>query len=560
MFFFLRWILGLAMCVAVLRLCTVATAGNSRPLFEDTAARSGIHFQFQNGARGKHDLPEIMGGGLAMFDADGDGLLDLFFCNGGQITIKAQETKGSCRLFMNRGRWRFEETTATAGVPGPRYAMGTAVGDIDGDGREDLFVTGWGEQTMYQNLGMGRFEDVTAKAGLAQAGWGSSAALADLDGDGDLDLYVCHYVDFDPARAPYCAAPDGKRDYCGPEVLAAQAHRLYKNKGNGTFEEVGQQSGLKGFEGRGLGVLVSDMNGDGRLDLFVANDGSACWLLENRGGFAFAEVAVTSGVAMNGRGEALAGMGVAQGDLDGDGRPDLLATNFYERGTVAWRALGGGLYQDDSDAFGIRGLTRASNGFGLALEDFDLDGTLDLLQANGHVVDRERLGVPLAMPLRYLSNKGGRFQDSSSVAGPAIRQKLLGRGLAVGDLDNDGRPDAVVAALDSPALVLKNQAAATGLTLDLVAVGAGSRSPVGAVVKTTYQGKPLVRVVSAGGSYLSTSARELHLPVEQSTGTVERLEVQWPSGRLEVFENLPGGRRTRLTEGSGKDLGKPARP
>jgi hypothetical protein len=518
--------------------------------FREMAREAGVDFRFHSGTRGRHDLPEIMGGGLALFDADDDGRLDLYLCDGGPIVTDTEAVDPPSRLFLNRGGGRFEDVTGRAGAPGPRYAMGTAVGDVDGDGRLDLFVTGWDGERLYHNEGEGRFLDITAGAGLESSDWSTSAAFADLDGDGDLDLYVCNYVEFDPATAPFCAAPDGRRDYCGPEVLAAQPDRLYRNEGNGTFRDVTAEAGIVDRDGRSLGVLVADLTGDGRLDIFVANDGSACRLYENRGGLTFCDVAATAGVAFDGRGEALSGMGVAWGDIDGDGRCDLLAGNLLGRGTVAWRALQPGLFRDESDALGLRAATRLVTGFGLVLDDFDGDGALDLLQANGHVLDRERLGVPLAMRTLVLANRGGRLADQSEAAGPFFTRELLGRGVAVGDWDGDGRPDAVVAALDGPVALLHNRSPRAGLTLELAGAGRGGRTPVGAVVQAGIDGRSITRVLVGGGSYLSTSASEIHLPTGRN-GQIEWVEVRWPSGRIERWDQLPRGQRVVLREGTG---------
>jgi hypothetical protein len=518
----------------------------------DVAPASGVSYRFHTGSRSQHDLPEIMGGGVGLIDVDGDGRLDIYFCNGGPIVPQPGQPDPPCRLFRNRGDGTFENITALAGAPGPSYAMGVAVGDFNGDARDDLFVTGWRDQRLYRNRGRGRFEDVTERAGLSSSAWSTSAAFADLDRDGDLDLYVANYVDFDPARAPYCAAPDGKRDYCGPEEFPAQADRLYRNNGDGTFTDVSKLSGIDLPDGRGLGVLIADLTGDAQLDIFVANDGTPCWLFENKGNLCFQEVGLASGVALDGDGRALAGMGVARGDLDGDGRLDLVVTNYIGRSTVAFRNLGNGRYQDVSGTLGLTAATRDVLGFGLTLTDFDGDGRLDLLQANGHVLDRVRSGVPFAMRPTLLRNEGGRFPDVASAAGPWFSKRMIGRGLAVGDVEGDGRPDAVVNVLDGPAALLRNTSAGRFLTLELVGRPPFHTSAIGAKVKAHLAGRTLAHEVVAGGSYLSASDRRVYLGLGAER-RVDRLEITWPSGRVEVWTNLAAGPH-RLEEGTGRPL------
>jgi hypothetical protein len=534
---------GTPLLLAIIALPT--NGGEPGPIIlRDVAAEAGVVFRFQSGSRGRHDLPEIMGGGVGLIDADGDGLLDIYLTNGGPIDPASAADESPCRLFSNEGSWRFRDVTNGAAAPGPGYAMGCAVGDYDGDGRDDLLVTGWRDRRLYRNLG-GRFADVTERAGLVSDRWGTSAAFADLDADGDLDLYVANYVTYDPDRAPFCAAPDGRRDYCGPEDFPAESDQLYRNNGDGTFTEVRDASGLAAVPaGRGLGVLVADLTGDRSPDIYVANDGTPGFLFENRGGLMFREVGHAAGVARDGRGEPPAGMGVGLADLDGDGRPDLLVSNFFERGTLAFRALGGGHYQDSSSPLGLAAATRGVLGFGLAATDFDGDGLADLLQANGHVLDRARLGVPFAMRPTLLRNAGGRLVDVGSRAGVWFERPLLGRGVAVGDLDGDGRPDAVVNVLDAPAAVLRNETAGDRrLTIELEGKGQG----IGAVVRVREAGRGTVHVLVGGGSYLAASGRALHL----ASGAVERVEVAWPSGRVETWDDVQGP-RLRLVEGTGR--------
>jgi hypothetical protein len=517
--------------------------------FREMAASAGVTFRFDVGSRGAHDLPEIMGGGVGLIDADGDGWLDLFFCNGGPIGAgNVQPAPSPCRFYRNNRDGTFRDVTATAGAPGPSYAMGVAVGDVDGDGRDDLFVTGWREQRFYRNVGDGRFEDRTREAGLASDLWSTSAAFADLDRDGDLDLYVANYLDYDPALAPFCSAPDGRRDYCGPEDFPAEPDRLYRNDGDGTFTDVSEAAGIALADGRGLGVLVADLSGDSRLDIFVANDGTACRLFENRGDLRFEEVGLAAGVAFDGRGQALAGMGVASGDVDGDGRADLVVSNFLGRATTAFLARGDGLYRDDSASVGLWATTRDVLGFGLAACDFDSDGDLDLIQANGHVLDRARLGTPSAMRPTLLANDRGRLRDASAGAGPWFTRARLGRGLAVGDLDRDGRPDVVIGSLDTPAAILRNESIG-GHVLVLELVGRAPREPFGARIRAHVGGRTLVRELSSGGSYLSASDRRIYLGLGDARH-VDRLEVGWPSGRVEVWDGIEVGAPRRLVEGT----------
>ncbi len=507
-------------------------------------ADTGVSFRLFSGSRNRHDIPEIMGGGVALIDGDGDGLLDLYFCNGGSIIDDPVRLDPPCRYYRNLGGFRFRDLTEGANAPGPGYAMGAAVADFDNDGHDDLFVTGWRDQRLYRNRGDGRFEDVTLRAGLTSNLWSTSAAWADLDADGDLDLYVATYLAYDPANAPYCAAPDGRRDYCGPEDFSAQPDRLYRNNGDGTFTEISAAAGIDLKEGRGLGVVIADLVGDARPDIFVANDGSACWLFENLGNLKFREIAAAAGVAFDAQGQPLAGMGVAVGDLDADGRTDIAVGNLFGRSTVAFLNRGEGVFLDASNRMGFVAATRTVTGFGLVLRDFDLDGRLDLFQANGHVLDRARLGVPFAMRPTLLRNTGTRLE---TVTGNAWSSKaVLGRGLAVGDLDNDGKPDAVLTSLDAPPMLLRNESAGVPVVIEVV----GKRAqPFGSRLKFTIGGQTLIRDLPGGGSYLSSSDRRIVLGARP-----ERIAVTWTSGKSEVWRNPPKGNPITIREGTGSPM------
>jgi enediyne biosynthesis protein E4 len=554
--------------LVVIALCAASSAGlrfcravpeqdhQSPPsiTFQEVAAESGIAFQFDNGSRGKHDLPEIMGGGLALFDADGDGLLDIYLCNGGPIDASERKPDPPCRLFRNRGGWRFDDGTQQANAPGPSYAMGAVAADYDGDGRLDLFVTGWRDQRLYRNLGNFRFEDVTQRAGLKSGLWSTSAAFADLDGDGDLDLYVANYLDYDGKAPPFCAAPDGRRDYCGPEDFAAQPDRLYRNNADGTFTDVSIRAGLSASEGRGLGVLIAELTGDNRPDIYVANDGTPCWLFANQGNLRFKEIGELAGVARDGQGQALAGMGITAADLNDDGRCELVVSNFFNRSTIAFERLPGeaAIYRDISARLGLAAATRDVLGFGLAVIDFDGDGHNDLIQANGHVLDRARLGIPFAMRPTLLRNTDGVFQDAAEKAGPWFKRHVLGRGLAVGDLDGDSRPDVVINCIDAPAAMLHNVSDGNHfLVLDII--DQSGRPAVGARVEVRAGGRRHGSVVAAGGSYLASAPARLFFGVGRAQ-SVERIDVTWPWGRAESWSTpaVPRNGALLIRQGSGR--------
>src|SRR5579883_1187181 len=452
------------------------------PVFRDDAGAVGLHSVYDYDPTPLWRMPEMMGGGVGLLDYNGDGWLDVYAVQGGPLSNASipPPTAQRDRLFRNRGDGTFEDVTAAAGLlafPGG-YGHGVAVGDYDNDGDPDLFVTRWRSYALYRNRGDGTFEEATASAGLAGVrDWPTSAAFADLDGDGDLDLYVCHYSAWDPQRSPPCADPNrpGKYVSCGPRDFPAMPDHVFRNDG-GRFVDVSDQAGVAAAdqEGRGLGVLTADLDDDGRVDVFVANDRTPNFLFRNRGGFRFEETAVESGVATNAEGLYLAGMGIACGDLDGDGRLDLAVTNFYGESTTFYRNLGAGQFIDHTAAIGLAAPSRYLLGFGAAFFDANNDGRLDLATANGHVNDL-RPNIPFAMPAQLLLGEPtGRLAEVTSRAGAAWQVPRLGRGLAVGDLDNDGRLDLLIVGEGSPLAYLHNQGPAGHfLTLELEGSGPG---------------------------------------------------------------------------------------
>jgi tetratricopeptide (TPR) repeat protein len=531
---------------------TAVTGTLDIPAFTDDAERRGVLFTFDNGHSELYQLPETFGGGVAVLDFDGDGWLDIYAMQGGPFPPRRDPPPFGDRLFRNRGDGRFDDATARSGLGARKggYGFGVAVGDFDNDGRPDIFVTRWRGYALYHNLGDGRFEDVTARAGLGgDRDWPSSAVWADLDNDGDLDLYVCHYLKWDDANPPLCTHSQGRvNGYCDPRLLPSLPDHVFRNDG-GRFSDVTEQAGIVDREGRGLGVVAADLDDDGRVDLFVANDTTANYFFRNHGGFRFSEEGTESGLAGSASGSNLAGMGVACGDFDGDGRLDLAVTNYLGESTTLYHNHGGGRFSDRAAAAALAAPTRFVLGFGLAALDANNDGRLDLAQANGHV-DDYRPTVPYLMPAQlFLGNGAGKLVDVSDRAGPPWRLPRLGRGLAVGDLDNDGRTDVIIVAQNAPLALLYNQSASRNHFLTLALEGtASNRDAVGARVAVTVLGKTQVAARLGGGSYLSASDHRLHFGLGPAQ-KVDRVEVTWPTGRRDSYGGLAADAGYRLREG-----------
>lgn len=519
------------------------------PDFRDDAQDVGLEFTFDAGHTSLAQLPEIMSGGVALLDYDGDGWLDVYCLQGGPCH-PAQEHP-SDRLFRNRRDGTFEDATQAAGVDHlPRgYGHGAAVGDYDNDGDPDLFLTRLGSYALLRNRGDGTFEDATETTGLAGVrDWPTSAAFADLDADGDLDLYVAHYARWDPGDPRLCLNQEKQAYfYCNPSVVPASVDHVLRND-DGRFVDVTTEAGFTDPDGRGLGVVAADLDGDHRLDLYVANDGTANYLFRNLGGFRFEEIGEAAGVAGNAQGGYQAGMGVACGDLDRDGRPDLFVTNFYGEGATFYHNLGGGLFVDRSAESGLLRASRFLLGFGVVLIDYDRDGRLDLMMAHGNVNDN-RPFFPFAMPTRLLAGDGaGKLLDVTAAAGPPWDRPHLGRALASGDLDNDGRVDALLIAQNEPLVSLHNRTdGGHFLTLSLEGTRS-NRDGVGAVVTVTAGGPRQVAQRMGGGSYLGASDPRLSFGLGDAN-RVEGVEVRWPSGQVDRFPDLQADRAYLLREG-----------
>jgi hypothetical protein len=509
-----------------------------------------LGFNFRNMAShtSKKYLIETMGSGVALFDYDNDGRLDIFAVNGAPLSdptpkgTTPQKTgpKYWNRLYHQKADGTFEDVTEKAGLQGGGYGMGVAVGDYDNDGYEDLYVTAYGGNKLYHNNGDGTFTDVTQKAGVGGSGWSTSAAWVDLDNDGLLDLVVLRYVqwDFDDV---WCGEhKEGYRSYCHPDIFKPIAPLVYHNDGNGHFTEVSEKFGLA-RPGKGLGIAIADYDRDGRIDLFIANDSMPEFLYRNKGEGKFEEVALISGVAVDGEGHTYAGMGVDFADYNNDGLPDLVVTNLANQIYALYRNNGDGTFDYDSFASGISHMTMTHSGWGVRFLDFDNDGWKDLLITQGHDLDTIELTFPnlrYREPMLLARNIGGTFADVSAEAGSVFKQAWVGRGLAIGDIDNDGRLDAVVTTNDGPLYVLHNETVSSNHWLMLKLVGRKSnRDAIGAEVKIVTAAGLQMQTVTTASSYLSSSDKRVHFGLGVETAA-QTLEIRWPSGVHQTLKNV----------------------
>jgi hypothetical protein len=528
-----------------------APAANPFVRFTDVAAAAHITFVHDSWATPDKFMYETFGSGVAWIDYDQDGAPDLFFTNGRPTRPNA--------LYHNNRDGTFTDVTNKAGLAGVggSYRTGIAVGDIDNDGDEDLFVAANGPNILYRNNGDGTFTDVTAQAGVAGGDreWSSSAGFFDYDGDGDLDLYVANYLELRPSDNPYCGFnKPGYRTYCNPTLFDGTPDRLFRNDGQGRFTDVSKAAGIANPAGKGLGVTFCDVDGDGRTDIYVANDLVRNFLYHNNGDGTFKDVAYGAGVGFDANGKPQAGMGVDCGDVTGDGRPELFVTNFADELNTLYENVDGEVFEDISQRAGL-GSGFAPLGFGTAFLDLDNDGDLDIYVANGHVVDNVSMYTPAVKAaqrgLVYVNDGAGHFTDVSAAAGPGPQIERISRGLAVADYDNDGDLDIAISNLGAAPLLLRNEAAPGRHWVTLSLHGtASNRRGLGARVEIEAGGKKQVRVVNNVVSYLSASDSRLHIGLGEAA-RIDSLVITWPSGTRQAVTDAAVDRVLDITEPSG---------
>jgi hypothetical protein len=524
--------------------------------FTDITREAGLDFHHVNGASVEKHLVETMGSGGLFFDFDNDGWLDIFLVDGGSLADPQAAGHAAHRLYRNRGNGTFADVTMRSTIRHRAYGMGACAGDYDNDGWVDLYVTSFGPNILYRNAGNGVFTDVTGRAHVGSPLWSASCAFADLDRDADLDLFVSNYVEIDAGRSPFCGnARLRTRFYCHPLNFEPLPNLVYRNNGDGTFSDASTSSGVGAYRANGLGVVVTDYDDDTWPDVFVANDSMPNFLFRGSAGLRFTEVALPAGVAVAIDGKARAGMGTDSGDFDGDGRLDLVVTNLDLEMHSLYRGLGQQLFAYATPDSGIGPPTLPYVGFGVVFFDFDNDTRLDLAFANGHIMDNApqfRAGATHGQRnLLFRNETPGRFAEIGRSAGPGFALEKVSRGLASGDIDNDGDLDLLVTNNGQTADLLRNEGGNRGNALIVRTIGrASNRDGVGTRLRLAAQEGTQLREVKAGSSYLGQNDLRQHFGLGDAV-RVDRLELRWPSGRTEVIRDIPANQAITIREGDG---------
>ena len=523
--------------------------------FVDVTLRAGIQFRHNSGAFGGKYLPETMGSGCAFLDYDRDGWQDILFINGMDWPGHKRQ-RSTLSLYHNNRNGTFTDVTRRAGLDVEMYGMGVAVGDYNNDGFPDILVTCVGQNHLFQNTGRGTFVDVTRRSGLGfRQGFSTSALWFDYDRDGWLDLFVCNYVRWSPEHDVFCSLDGKHKSYCTPEAYLGETCWLFHNRGNGTFEDATAASGIFDTSSKSLGVAMLDYDQDGWPDLLVANDTQPNKLYRNLRNGTFKDVAVEAGLAFSSEGRARAGMGVDAADFNNSGRPGMVITNFDNEMVGLYLAPSRGEYEDVAMPAGIGMPTRTTLGFGCSFLDVNLDGNLDLAVANGHIdetVRNIRGNVGYAQPAQLFLNDGkGVFHDVASQVGGGFDLPRVGRGLAYGDFDRDGDLDILMTTNNGPAVLFRNEQLGGNRSIRLSLIGTKSnRDAIGTSVRVFHGGSVQSRLVKGGSSYLSQSELPLTFGLGKSTH-VERVVLEWPSGRNEEYRNLDAGRTYECIENKG---------
>jgi hypothetical protein len=529
------------------------------PLFEEVpATASGISWVHANAMSPDRYLPETMGPGVAFLDFDNDGWVDIFMVNSGASDFYKPATPLKNALYKNNRNGTFTDVTDKAGVAGgTQFGMGCTIADYDNDGYPDILVTAYGRCTLYHNNGDGTFADVTDKAGVAAPGWTTSAVWFDYDNDGKLDLFLCSFVQFAVTNNVFCGDNKlGKRFYCIPRVFKPTPSLLFHNNGDGTFTEVSAGTDIKRAMGKALGAVATDINGDGMLDLFVANDTVQNFLFANRGKGKWEEIGLAAEVGFSANGTPRSGMGVDAADVNGDGKQDLFVSNVDQEMFSLYRNDGNEFFSDVAAANGVAQATRLLSGWGLKLFDYDNDGLVDLFLANGHpddMIESYSQQVRYKEPLLLFHNDGTKLANASDQGGSAFQKMFPARGLAVGDYNNDGRVDVLIGNNGGAPLLLRNNAGEGNHWIGVRLQGtACNRDAIGATITWSANGKTRSRFKSHGGSYLSSHDMREVLGLGTSA-KVDWVEIKWPppSGRIERVTDLPVDRYVTIVEGKG---------